>query len=240
MSEQLFISDLHLSAATGDRCSLFVNFLDHRARSASHLYILGDLFDAWVGDDDQQPPIPQITQALRRLTDSGVALLLMHGNRDFMIGEDFCTQTGAQLLQDPSLVDLYGTPTLLMHGDLLCTDDLAYQQFRKQIRTAEMINHFRSLPIEQRFELARQFRAQSGEANATKADDIMDVNDGAVEDYIRRYDAQRLIHGHTHRPADHIHRVSGQEITRHVLAEWHDQSAEALVVTEQGLCRESL
>ncbi len=240
MSEQLFISDLHLSGASADRCGLFLDFLDHRARSASHLYILGDLFDAWVGDDDQQAPIPEITRALRRLSDSGVKLLLMHGNRDFLIGADFCNQTGAQLLPDPTLIDLYGTPTLLMHGDLLCTDDLAYQQFRTQIRAPEMIRHFLSLPIGERFERARQYRAQSGEANAAKAADIMDVNDQAVEDHLQRYGAQRLIHGHTHRPADHCHQVAGRKITRHVLSEWHDRSAEALVVTEQGVARESL
>ncbi len=240
MSEYLFISDLHLSAIEADRLGLFLRFLETRARRASHLYILGDLFDAWVGDDNQQAPIPAIKQALRELTDSGVNLFLMHGNRDFLIGEHFCAETGAQLLQDPSLIDLFGTPTLLMHGDLLCTDDLAYQQFRKQIRSPETIRHFLSLPLEQRFELARQYRAQSGEANAAKADDIMDVNEQTIEEYLGRYGAERLIHGHTHRPADHRHRVAGHEITRHVLAQWYEQRAEALVVTEQVLRREPL
>jgi UDP-2,3-diacylglucosamine hydrolase len=240
VSEHLFISDLHLSATGADRLGLFLGFLKTRARRASHLYILGDLFDAWVGDDDQQAPIPDIKQALRELTDSGVELFLMHGNRDFLIGEQFCTETGAQLLRDPSLVDLFGTPTLLMHGDLLCTDDLAYQQFRKQIRSPETIRHFLSLPLEQRFELARQYRAQSGEANAAKADDIMDVNEQTVAEYLARYGAGRLIHGHTHRPGNHNHPLEERVVTRHVLPEWRDDGSGFLTVTAQGVRRESL
>ncbi|MET0066345.1 MAG: UDP-2,3-diacylglucosamine diphosphatase [Candidatus Thiodiazotropha sp.] len=238
MSEALFISDLHLSADDADRVGLFLQFLETRARSASSVYILGDLFDAWVGDDDQRSPIPAITRALRRLTDSGVELLLMHGNRDFLIGDAFCEATGARLLPDPCLIDLHGTPTLLMHGDLLCTDDLAYQQFRAQVRAPQMIQHFLSLPIDQRFELARQFRQQSGEANATKAEDIMDVNDEAVRQQIEHYGAARLIHGHTHRPAEHRLQVADREVLRYVLAEWRNDRGEALVVTQQGLKRE--
>lgn len=142
MTQSLFISDLHLSAEETDRVRLFLRFLTDRAPLADHLYILGDLFDAWVGDDNMQPPIPEIKLAMHHLSDAGTRLWLMHGNRDFLIGDDFCRETGATLLQDPTLVDLYGTPTLLMHGDLLCSDDVAYQQFRREIREPENVKVF--------------------------------------------------------------------------------------------------
>ena len=239
MTQALFISDLHLSAEGPDRLQLFLHFLRSRAASADSLYILGDLFDAWLGDDDQQPIAMEVKQALRQLRERGTELKVMHGNRDFLLGEGFCEASGAELISDPCLIDLYGIPTLLMHGDLLCTDDQEYQAFRKQIRSAEFASHFLSMTIAQRIAVAQEYRAKSGEANAQKSEDIMDVNQQAVERTLQQHRAQRLIHGHTHRPADHRFTLDNQTITRHVLGEWHGDHAEIVCVTEDGVNRET-
>ena len=170
---------------------LFLNFLSHRATQADHLYILGDLFDVWIGDDDRQAPIPQITEALKTLSASGTDLSLMHGNRDFLIGQQFCQRCGADLLIDPTLLKLFGTTILLMHGDLLCSDDQAYQAFRKQVRSTGFIEQFTALPLEARRNQAKSYREQSGEANATKREEIMDVNQETVSAYMREHAAER-------------------------------------------------
>ncbi|MES9993766.1 MAG: UDP-2,3-diacylglucosamine diphosphatase [Candidatus Thiodiazotropha sp.] len=238
MTQSLFISDLHLSVEQTERVRLFLRFLSERAPQADHLYILGDLFDAWIGDDYEQPPIPEIKLALQQLSHSGTQLWLMHGNRDFLIGADFCHETGATLLPDPTLVDLYGTPTLLMHGDLLCSDDEAYQQFRQEIRDPESVRGFLSQSIVQRLALAQHYREQSGEAKSLKPESIMDVNQKTVESYLIDYAAQRLIHGHTHRPADHKVSLNAKTLSRHVLAEWHQDHSELLCVTPEGISRE--
>ncbi|MBV2122074.1 MAG: UDP-2,3-diacylglucosamine diphosphatase [Candidatus Thiodiazotropha sp. (ex Ctena orbiculata)] len=240
MTQQLFISDLHLSTEEADRLQLFLDFLRFRATKALALYILGDLFDAWLGDDDRQSIAVEVRQALQALNQSGTQLKIMHGNRDFLLGEDFCQASGAQLISDPCLIDLYGTPTLLMHGDLLCTDDQEYQAFRKQIRSAEFANHFLSLSIDQRIAVAQDYRAKSGEANAQKSDNIMDVNQQAVELALQQHQAQRLIHGHTHRPADHRFTLDNRSVSRHVLGEWHGDHAEILCATEDGVTRETI
>ncbi|MCU7917289.1 MAG: UDP-2,3-diacylglucosamine diphosphatase [Candidatus Thiodiazotropha sp. (ex Epidulcina cf. delphinae)] len=240
MTEYLFISDLHLSADRADTVQCFLRFLEGRASQADHLYILGDLFDTWVGDDDRHPPIPEVKQALRRLSCGGAKLWLIHGNRDFLIGEAFCRETGAELLTDPSLIDLFGTPTLLMHGDLLCTDDQAYLEFRREIRQPAFIQHFLSQPIEQRIALAKAYRAKSGEANSLKSEAIMDVNQQAVERYLSEHQAERLIHGHTHRAADHPFSLAERAVSRHVLAEWRGEQAEIICVTPEGLRREAV
>ena len=239
MTQQLFISDLHLSAERMDRVQLFLRFLTERAPKADHLYILGDLFDAWVGDDYAAPPIPTIKQAMRELSQAGTGLWLMHGNRDFLIGDDFCQDTGSTLMQDPTLVDLYGSPTLLMHGDLLCTDDQAYMEFRCEIRDPDNIKHLLSQSIQQRLSLASTYRAKSGEAKSQKPESIMDVNRNTVASYLVEYQAERLIHGHTHRPADHIIELAGKSHDRHVLAEWHHDHGEMLCVTPEGIRRET-
>ncbi|MEW8507493.1 MAG: UDP-2,3-diacylglucosamine diphosphatase [Candidatus Thiodiazotropha sp.] len=238
MTQSLFISDLHLSVEQMDRVRLFLRFLSDRAPGADHLYILGDLFDAWIGDDYSDPPIPDIKLALHQLSLTGTRLWLMHGNRDFLIGDDFCRETGATLLRDPTLVDLYGTPTLLMHGDLLCSDDEAYQQFRREIRNPDSIKGFLSHSIAQRMVLAQRYRAESGEAKSLKPESIMDVNRETVESYIIEQGAERLIHGHTHRPADHRIELDGKPVYRHVLAEWHQDHGELLCVTPRGFDRE--
>jgi UDP-2,3-diacylglucosamine hydrolase len=240
VTQQLFISDLHLSADGADRLRLFLYFLESRAPQAQCLYILGDLFDAWLGDDDQQPMTVEVKQALRRLRESGTQLKLMHGNRDFLIGEGFCRETGAELMKDPSLIVLNGIPTLLMHGDLLCTDDLAYQQFRREIRSPAFVDHFLSLPIAERAAIAREYRAKSGEANSLKPEAIMDVNQQTVDTYLQRHGARRLIHGHTHRPADHPFSLAGRSLCRHVLGEWHADRAEFICVSAEGLNRETI
>lgn len=239
MTHQLFISDLHLSAEGAGRLQLFNHFLESRAPQADCLYILGDLFDAWLGDDVQQPILTEVKQALKRLADAGTQLNVMHGNRDFLIGEGFCDETGATLISDPCLVNLNGIPTLLMHGDLLCTDDQAYQQFRKEIRAPAFINHFLSLPIPERIAIAQDYRAKSGEANSLKSEAIMDANQQAIESYLQQYQAQSLIHGHTHRPADHSFKLGSHTVSRHVLGEWHADHAEIICVTENGLSRET-
>ncbi|MES9968799.1 MAG: UDP-2,3-diacylglucosamine diphosphatase [Candidatus Thiodiazotropha sp.] len=239
MTQQLFISDLHLSIEQTDRVQLFLRFLTDRAPKADHLYILGDLFDAWVGDDYAAPPIPTIKQAMARLSQSGTRLWLMHGNRDFLIGEEFCRETGARLLQDPTRLDLYGTPTLLMHGDLLCTDDHDYMEFRREIRDPETIKHMLSQSIQHRLTLANSYRAGSGEAKSLKPESIMDVNQETVASYLSEYQAERLIHGHTHRPGDHLIELAGQSRYRHVLAEWHKDHGEMLCITADGLSRET-
>ena len=158
----------------------------------------------------------------------------MHGNRDFLIGEKFCTETGAELLQDPTMVELHGVPTLLMHGDLLCTDDHAYQAFRRQVRDPDFIRQFLRLPIAERITTAAEYRSKSGEANSLKADDIMDVNQQAVESTMLRHAVKRLIHGHTHRPHLHRFKLNGEPAFRYVLAEWHADHGGFLSVSPDG------
>jgi UDP-2,3-diacylglucosamine hydrolase len=234
----LFISDLHLSGERPETVRMFLDFLRKRAATATHLYILGDLFDVWIGDDDEQAPIPQVIDALRRLTDAGTWLGVMHGNRDFLLGERFCRATGAELLSDPIRKVLHGVPTLLMHGDLLCTDDSDYLAFRRQVRDPAFQQQFLSLPLSARREKAREYRAMSGEANTLKAEAIMDVNPQAVIDSLTQYDALRLIHGHTHRPHDHSLNLDGQLASRHVLGDWRPQGAEILRLDGAGLQRQ--
>jgi UDP-2,3-diacylglucosamine hydrolase len=158
----------------------------------------------------------------------------MHGNRDFLLGERFCAESGCELLPDPSLIRLQGIPTLLMHGDSLCTDDLDYQAFRRQVRDPAFIEHFLSQTIPQRIAMVTEFRNKSGEATSMKAEDIMDINARAVMDCLRQHAARRLIHGHTHRPALHRFELDGQEVRRYVLGEWHADSARILSVDENG------
>ncbi|MGD8913217.1 MAG: UDP-2,3-diacylglucosamine diphosphatase [Candidatus Thiodiazotropha sp.] len=239
MTQQLFISDLHLSGERLDRVQVFLRFLSDRALKADHLYILGDLFDAWIGDDYEAPPIPEIKQAMGQLNQAGTRLWFMPGNRDFLIGDDFCRETGAVLLQDPTLVDLYGKPTLLMHGDLLCTDDHAYLEFRRKMRTPENIKQLLSQPIQQRLDLAKRYRAMSGEAKSLKPESIMDVNPDTVRAYLIEYQAEHLIHGHTHRPADHVIDIADKRYYRHVLAEWQHSHSEIICVTPEGFHREA-
>lgn len=240
MSDSLFISDLHLAPEQLDTVERLLGFLRRRARDAQALYILGDLFDAWIGDDDDRPPYPEIRAALRQLTASGTDCYLMHGNRDFLIGRTFVRDTGCRLLPDPMLVDLAGIPTLLMHGDLLCTDDLPYQKFRQRIRNPITKHLFLWRSLSKRRAIADDYRRKSGMAIAEKTQVILDVNQRTVEDYMRRFAAPRLIHGHTHRPADHAFTLDSKPATRLVLAEWREDRGEVLVVSGNGWRREEI
>ena len=221
----LFISDLHLDASRPEITALFLQFLRGQARDAEALYILGDLFEAWLGDDDPDPHHAGVMQAIRGLVDSGIPVHFMHGNRDFLIGAGFASHTGVHLLPDPTLVQLHGTPTLLMHGDTLCTDDVEYQQFRKYARDPERQQAFLASPLEQRRAFVAQARAASGLSTAQKPDEIMDVNQQTVEAVMRQHGVDCLIHGHTHRPGIHRFRSEGRQKTRYVLGDWYHQGS---------------
>jgi UDP-2,3-diacylglucosamine hydrolase len=240
VTECLFISDLHLSRGQPVTVELFLQFLDKRASRAKRLYILGDLFDAWVGDDDVTPPIPQVTNALRKLTRAGTQVYIQHGNRDFLMGEAFMAATGCQLLPDPYLMDLFGTPTLLMHGDLLCSDDLEYQQTRKRLRSEAFIREFLSHSVEERITIAAEYRKRSGEVTSLKAEEIMDVNQETVVRVMQEQGAMRLIHGHTHRPGIHALNLDGKPAQRIVLSDWHPDRGSVLSITNNGIATEAV
>ena len=232
MASLLFISDLHLSAHTPQINQRFIHFLHRLPEDAQALYILGDLFDAWIGDDDDAPyitPIRQALQAASRRSD----IFFQHGNRDFLLGKTFARSCGIQLLPEEQLLDINGQRVLLVHGDQLCTDDLDYQQAKLKIRSPEFIQDFLSRPLAERRQLAAHYRSLSGEATSTKKQDIMDVNQQAVVKLLRRHNCTLLIHGHTHRPA--IHRVKDDNIVaqRIVLSDWTKNSASALLLDQQ-------
>jgi UDP-2,3-diacylglucosamine hydrolase len=222
----LFISDLHLDAERPEITELFGRFLDGEARSADALYILGDLFEAWVGDDDPSGAGGYVADRLRALRDAGVPVYFMRGNRDFLLGEAYAKRAGVTILPDPSVVMLYGKPVLLMHGDTLCSDDVAYQQFRAQTREPRWQHDFLSQPLPARIAFAQQARAASqGRQSELKAqgamDAITDVAPATVDAAFARFGVDTLIHGHTHRPAVHEH----GENRRIVLGDWYEQGS---------------
>lgn len=224
----LFVSDLHLDAARPACTELFLRFLREEAVAAEALYILGDLFEAWVGDDADEALADAVRGALRALTAAGVPVSLMRGNRDFLLGPRFASDTGVRLLADPAVVWLHGQPTLLMHGDLLCTDDLAYQAFRRQVRDPDWQAQFLAQPLAARRAFAAQARAASQQHQAGLAqalETITDVNAETVASTMRQYGIFRLIHGHTHRPAIHSLDVDGRSAQRIVLGDWYDQGS---------------
>jgi UDP-2,3-diacylglucosamine hydrolase len=225
MPETLFISDLHLDPERPAITELFLTFLDKRAARAEALYILGDLFEAWVGDDDDAPMNLAVCRALRACAKSGTAVYVMHGNRDFLLGSVFAEQSGVTLLDDPARIDLYGTPTLLMHGDLLCTDDTGYLSFRKMVRDPAWQSAMLARPLEERRLMAQEMRASSREQTGGKPEAIMDVNSDAVIDVMRAQQVIRLIHGHTHRPGVHELDVAGEVSQRIVLGDWYEQGS---------------
>ena len=228
----LFISDLHLSAQAPALSRLFLDFLGGRARAAEHLYILGDLFEVWPGDDcldDRENGFErEIANALRCLTDTGVGLSVMHGNRDFLLGEDFATYTGAKLLPDPYVLSLPSWQFVLSHGDQLCTDDIDYQAFRAQVRTPAWRQAFLAKPLAERKAIAATLRRQSEASKREKLAhaQTMDVNPSATEDFLRDHGYATFLHGHTHLPATHNHFVDGIHVERWVLADWHDRHGE--------------
>jgi UDP-2,3-diacylglucosamine hydrolase len=220
----LFISDVHLDASEPATVRRFLTFLDHEARSARALYILGDLFEAWIGDDDDDPSVTPIVAALARLTRAGVPCAVMHGNRDFLLGERFCAATGCRLLGDYERVELHGEPVLLTHGDLLCTDDTRYMTLRAELRDATWQRGFLAKPLAERRKIAKGLRELSTTEIAAKAYDIMDVNQATVERTMREHGVSLLLHGHTHRPAVHRFTLDGRPATRIVLGAWHDDA----------------
>ena len=217
---QLFISDLHLDDERPATTRAFLHFLQQEARDADQLYILGDFFESWIGDDDSSPLIDTVTAALRDLSASGTELFIMQGNRDFLLGENFCHAVGAKLLADPTVITLAGEPTLLMHGDSLCTADSEYMAFRQMARSDAWQQEVLAKPLEERRALARQLRMASFEANSNKADDIMDVTPEEVSAQMVAAGCLRLIHGHTHRPNHHAITIDGSEGDRWVLGDW--------------------
>ncbi|MDE1163996.1 MAG: UDP-2,3-diacylglucosamine diphosphatase [Pseudomonas sp.] len=229
----LLISDLHLQEERPDITRAFLELLAGRARSASALYILGDFFEAWIGDDAMTPYQHSICQALRELSDTGTQIFLMHGNRDFLIGRAFCKAAGATLLPDPSVVELNGEPVLLMHGDSLCTRDEAYMKLRKYLRNPLSLWILRHLPLGTRQKLARKLRSESRAQTRMKANDIVDVTPEEVPRIMQQHGVTTLVHGHTHRPAIHKLQVGDSAARRIVLGDW-DKQGWALQVDEQG------
>ncbi|WP_172152270.1 UDP-2,3-diacylglucosamine diphosphatase [Pseudomonas tumuqii] len=229
----LLISDLHLEQERPDISRAFLHFLESRASEAEALYILGDFFEVWIGDDAISPFQRSIAQALRQLSDNGTRIYLMHGNRDFMIGQAFCREAGCTLLRDPSLVELGGEKVLLMHGDSLCTQDEAYMRLRRWLRNPLSLFILRNLPLSTRRKLARKLRKESREQTRMKASGIVDVTPAEVPRIMAAHGVRTLIHGHTHRPAVHQLQVAGQPARRIVLGDW-DSQGWALQVDDQG------
>jgi len=226
VSYTLFISDLHLDSARPHVIAALAHFLDTN-RDCDALYILGDIFEAWLGDDDDSALAAHITDLFTRFTKTGSALYLMQGNRDFLLGSDFAQRVGASLLADPTVIDLYGTPTLLMHGDSLCTEDTDYQTFRKMAHDPAWQAELLAKSLPERQAIATHLRTVSKESGSNKAQDIMDVTPNEVTEQMRRFGVERLIHGHTHRPQRHD-TGSG---TRWVLGDW-DTRGWALKIDE--------
>ena len=220
----IFVSDLHLAPERPQINQVFFAFTRDTAPQADALYILGDLFEYWVGDDDLGDPFnAAIADALRELSGTGTALYFMHGNRDVLVGPAFVSRCGARLLADPTLLDLYGTRTLVMHGDTLCTGDVEYQKFRVYAHDPENQRRFLSQPLPARRQQMLGMRTQSEKSKQSKPADIMDVTPAAVEQALRRHGHPRLIHGHTHRPARHLHVVDGHHCERWVLNDWYER-----------------
>jgi UDP-2,3-diacylglucosamine hydrolase len=240
MQHTLFISDLHLSESRASDAvtnAVFFRFCNTIAPRAEALYILGDLFEYWVGDDCLYEATPAINQqvahALRAVNDAGTKIYFMAGNRDFLIQQQFALAAGLTILQDPTVINLYGNAVLLMHGDTLCTDDIDYQKIRKMVRSTTWQNQVLAQSLATRYALAQSARQQSSDAKANKTADIMDVNANAVLAAFRTHKVATLIHGHTHRPARHSLVVDGQNCTRWVLSDWHE-NGQALRVAASG------
>ncbi|MCS5939485.1 UDP-2,3-diacylglucosamine diphosphatase [Klebsiella variicola subsp. variicola] len=219
------MADLHLQTEEPAITAGFLRFLQGEARQADALYILGDLFEAWIGDDDPNPLHQQIASAIKAVVDAGVPCYFIHGNRDFLVGQRFARQSGMLLLAEEERLDLYGREVLIMHGDTLCTDDPGYLAFRAKVHTPWIQRLFLALPLLIRRRIAARMRADSKAANSSKSMDIMDVNPQAVVDVMERHHVQWLIHGHTHRPAVHELQANGQPAWRVVLGAWHSEGS---------------
>ena len=221
----LFIADLHLCTEEPAITAGFLRFLAGDARTADALYILGDLFEAWIGDDDPTPLHHEIAVAIKSLADSGVPCFFIHGNRDFLLGKRFARESGMTLLPEEKVLDLYGRKVLIMHGDTLCTDDAGYQAFRAKVHQPWLQTLFLALPLFVRQRIAAKMRANSKAANSSKSLEIMDVNPQAVATEMEKHQVQWLIHGHTHRPAVHELTANRQPAFRVVLGAWHSEGS---------------
>ena len=220
-----FISDLHLDESRPDIVDQFERFLTEEARGADALYILGDLFESWIGDDDASPLAERVARALRALRDSGVPIYFMRGNRDFVLGKKYADRAGMTILDDPTVVDLHGARALLMHGDTLCTDDVDYQKFRRLMHNRLFQRIALAMPLSWRRAFAAKLRGQSQKHVSAKREEIMDVNQAAVESAMREHGVNLLIHGHTHRPATHRFDLDSRNAERIVLGDWYEQSS---------------
>ncbi|WJD47663.1 UDP-2,3-diacylglucosamine diphosphatase [Enterobacter sp. PGRG2] len=228
----LFIADLHLQTEEPAITAGFLRFLTGTAREADALYILGDLFEAWIGDDDPNPLHRQIAAALKALADSGIPVYFIHGNRDFLLGQRFARESGMTLLPEEKVLELYGKRLLILHGDTLCTDDAGYQAFRAKVHQPWLQKLFLALPLFIRTRIAAKMRAGSKSANRTKSQAIMDVNPQAVVKVMEKHQVQHLIHGHTHRPDIHALTANGEPASRYVLGAWHSEGSMVKVTAD--------
>ena len=215
-----FISDLHLQPNRPELSHALIWLMAEQGSQMDTLYILGDLFDAWIGDDYENAFIDNIKQLLKMASEAGTEVFLMPGNRDFLIGQDFARQTGCQLLSDPAVIDLYGAKVLLMHGDLLCTQDVDYQKFRLMVRNQQWQQQLLEKSLPERLDIAQQLRSMSQKKTGSKEYEIMDIHQPEVESRMLSDQVQMLIHGHTHRPAVHNLALKGLPATRVVLGDW--------------------
>lgn len=227
-----FISDLHLDLSRPVMAAGFLNFLKD-LKDADKLYILGDFFEAWIGDDAQTPLSQQVEAGLKALSASGCEVFVMHGNRDFLLGQEFCERSGASLIEEGSILELGDSKLLVLHGDSLCTDDKDYQQFRQMSRSPQWQQQFLSLTIEQRIAMAKEARAASKESMSNKSDDIMDVNQQAVDQAMTEAGVTQMLHGHTHRPKQHEWALNDEQRTRTVLGDWSDTQGWLVRWTEE-------
>lgn len=237
----LFVSDLHLSPRVPGATRLFLDFLAGRARQASELYILGDLFETWIGDDDIADPYNgTIVAALRAAADSGLAIRVMHGNRDFLLGEAFAAAAGVRLIADPYILSTAEWQFVLAHGDALCLDDSDYMAFRAQVRDPAWQAALLARPLAERREIAAHMREVSETSQRARENPYTDLQPAATEDFLRQHGYATFIHGHTHQPATHDHIVDGIHVERWVLADWHEDCGECLLWDGEALRREAL
>lgn len=228
------IADLHLAASQSALTDGFIRYLHALPTECQALYILGDLFEYWVGDDDDDEFIRQIARSIAKLQQRGIAVYFQHGNRDFLLGQDFAARSGMHILPDPFLLEINGVSWLLMHGDSLCTADKDYMQFRQQVRNPQWQREFLAKPLPERHAIAAQLRQQSKTQSSNKPEDIMDVSHDEVLASLQQFETLNLIHGHTHRPAEHQYRLDdGREATRWVLGDWGEKGWQ-LVIDDQG------
>ena len=236
-----FASDLHLSPRSPGATRLFLQFLAGRARQAEELYILGDLFEAWIGDDDSSDPFnAQVVAALRAASDAGLWISVMHGNRDFLLGDGFAAATGARLIADPHLLSTPEWQFILSHGDALCLDDATYMAFRAQVRNPAWQAALLTRPLGERRAIATHMREVSESSQRDKDNPYGDLQAGATDDFLREHGYVTFIHGHTHQPAKHDHIVDGIHVERWVLADWHEERGECLAWDGETLTREAI